>query len=106
MTIGDVIKDGRKKAGLMQKDLAMSILKEDGAPISAPYLNDIEHNRHVPTPHILKQLADTLHLSYEYLLFLAGDLPDDLRDEPATPEAVEAAFQAFRQTLKSQARPE
>jgi transcriptional regulator with XRE-family HTH domain len=101
MPIGNRIKAARKKAGLLQKDLASSILKEDGTPISIPYLSDIEQNRHVPAPHILKQLAAHLHLSYDYLLFLAGDLPDDLKgNESYEPEAVEAAFQAFRRTLK------
>jgi len=45
--------------------------------------------------------------SYEYLLFIAGDLPDDLREDGAyTPEDVEAAFQAFRKTLKERSDAE
>jgi transcriptional regulator with XRE-family HTH domain len=103
MTAGDIISTGRKRAGLTLKEVAAQIMKEDGTPISLSYLNDVEHNRRpAPSPHLLKQLAGTLHLSYEYLLFLAGDLPDDLQDETYTPEAVEAAFQAFRRTLKEQ----
>jgi len=103
MTAGDIISTGRKRAGLTLKEVAAQVVKEDGTPISLSYLNDVEHNRRpAPSPHLLKQLADTLHLSYEYLLFLAGDLPDDLQDDSYTPEAVEAAFQAFRRTLKEQ----
>ncbi len=103
MTVGDIISTGRKRAGLTLKEVAAGVMKEDGVPISISYLNDVEHNRRpAPSPHLLKQLADTLRLSYEYLLFLAGDLPDDLQDGTYTPEAVEAAFQAFRRTLKEQ----
>jgi len=103
MTVGDIIGTGRKRAGLTLKELAARVLKEDGTPISLSYLNDVEHDRRpAPAPHLLKQLADALTLSYDYLLFLAGDLPEDLRDDTYTPEAVEAAFQAFRTTLKQQ----
>lgn len=103
MTVGDIISTGRKRAGLTLKDVASQVMKDDGAAISITYLNDVEHNRRpAPSPALLKQLANTLHLSYEYLLFLAGDLPDDLQDDSYTPEAVEAAFQAFRRTLKEQ----
>jgi transcriptional regulator with XRE-family HTH domain len=102
MTVGDIISTGRKRAGLTQKELAARIVKEDGVPISQPYLNDLEHDRRgaSPAPQLLRQFADALHLSYEYLLFVAGQLPDDLRAEPHTPEEVEAAFHAFRRSLK------
>jgi len=103
MTIGEIISTGRKRAGLTLKELAAQVIKEDGTPISLSYLNDVEHDRRpAPSPRLLKQLADVLHLSYEYLLFIAGDLPEDLRDGTYTPEAVEAAFQAFRTTLREQ----
>lgn len=100
MTIGEIIGTGRRRAGLTLKELAARVLKEDGTPISVSYLNDVEHDRRPPpSPLLLRQLAAALHLSYEYLLFIAGDLPEDLRQGSYTPEAVEAAFQAFRKTL-------
>ncbi len=101
MTVGEIIATGRKRARLTQKEVAARIVKDDGVPISQPYLNDIEHDRRgaSPSPQLLKQFADALHLSYDYLLFTAGQLPDDLRSESYTPEEVEAAFQAFRRTL-------
>lgn len=103
MTVGEVIATGRKRAGLTLKEVAAQVRKEDGIPVSLTYLNDVEHDRRpAPAPHLLRQLADVLHLSYEYLLFLSRDLPEDLYDETATPDAVEAAFQAFRRTLKEQ----
>ncbi len=101
MTVGDIVSTGRKRAGLTLKEVAGQVMKEDGTPISVSYLNDVEHDRRpAPAPHLLKQLADVLHLSYEYLLFLARDLPEDLYDERYTPEDIEAAFQAFRATLR------
>ena len=104
VTIGEIIGTGRKRAGLTLKDLAAQVLKDDGAPVSVSYLNDVEHDRRPPpSPQLLRQIAAALHLSYEYLLFIAGDLPEDLRDTSPTPEAVEAAFTAFRRTLREQA---
>jgi len=103
LTVGEIIGTGRKRAGLTLKELAAQVLKEDGTPVSVSYLNDVEHDRRpAPSPRLLKQLADALHLSAEYLLFIAGDLPEDLREGTYTPDAVEAAFQAFRKTLKEQ----
>ena len=104
VTIGEIIGTGRKRAGMTLKDVAAQVMKDDGTPVSVSYLNDVEHDRRPPpSPQLLKQIAAALHLSYEYLLFIAGDLPEDLRDTSPTPEAVEAAFTAFRRTLKEQA---
>ncbi len=111
MTIGEIIREARQRAGLSQRALAARIIKEDGTPISLPYLNDIERDRrNPPGPALLKQFAAELDLSYEYLLFVAGDFPDDLavlrRDTAAySPERVEAAFQAFRDTLTERDAP-
>jgi transcriptional regulator with XRE-family HTH domain len=109
MTIGRAIIAARKRIGMSQKDLAASVLKEDGIPISAPYLNDIEHDRrNPPSPHLLREFARVLDLSYEYLLFLSGELPDDVRrdTDDISPEDVEAAFQSFRRTLRERSGPE
>ncbi len=103
MSFGQIIAEARKSAGLSQKDLAARIKKEDGGPISAQYLNDIEHDRrNAPPEFLLKKFASELNLSFEYLLFLAGEYPDDLKKEKAAhkPEEVEAAFRAFRKVLK------
>lgn len=105
MTVGEIISTGRKRAGLTLRELAEQVVKEDGAPISLTYLNDVEHDRRpAPSPALLRQLADVLHLSYDYLMFVAGDIPDDLREGTYTPEDVEAAFQAFRTTLHERSR--
>ncbi len=57
-TFGEVIAQARKKANLTQRQLAARIKTEEGKPISAPYLNDIEHNfRHPPRGYLLEQFA-------------------------------------------------
>ena len=47
-TFGTIISEARRAAGLSQKELAAKVKKEDGQPISAQYLNDIEHDRRNP----------------------------------------------------------
>jgi transcriptional regulator with XRE-family HTH domain len=104
MTFGQFIVEARKKAGLSQKDLAAYIKKEDGEAISPQYLNDIEHDRrNPPSKFILEQIAKRLEFPLEYLLFLAGEYPQDIRGTESTlpdPKQVEAAFKAFRRALK------
>ncbi len=104
MRFGQIIADARKKLGLTQKELAARIKKEDGVSISAPYLNDIEHDRrNPPSEYLLRQFARELNLPFEYLLFTAGQYPEDIRKEDSSykPKDVEAAFTAFRKALKS-----
>jgi transcriptional regulator with XRE-family HTH domain len=100
MTFGQTIATARKRIGLSQKDLAERILKDDGTPISAQYLNDIERDRrNPPSEEIIAQFARELDLSVDYLHFLAGQWPADLRQGPYTSDQVAAAFKAFRRTL-------
>lgn len=101
MTFGQLIADARRKADLTQKELAARIRKEDGLTISPQYLNDLERDRrNPPSEFLLKQLARELKLAEDYLLFISGQWPEDLRDSSAPSEQVQAAFQAFRRTLK------
>src|SRR5215468_11994972 len=80
-TFGQVLSEARRASGLSQRELAARILKEDGEPISPQYLNDLERDRrNPPAPHFLKQFSDVLDLPEEYLDFVAGQLPEDLRN--------------------------
>ena len=103
-SFGQVIATARKGARISQKELAARILKEDGTPISPQYLNDLERDRrNPPSEAMLLQLAAELRLAPEYLSFVAGQLPGDLRRLGAageSPERVAAAFQAFRRALR------
>lgn len=101
MSFGSTIAQARRHAAISQKDLASRLLKEDGTPISPQYLNDLERDRrNPPSGHLLGQFARQLQIPEEFLLFLAGQLPDDLRAGSYRPEQVQAAFQAFRRTLQ------
>ena len=103
MTFGQIIAAERKKLGLSQKDLAGRILKEDGTPISPQYLNDIERDRrNAPSEHLIGQLASVLQQDADYLYYIAGQLPVDLRDGSSSKEEVQEAFVAFRSKLNKQ----
>jgi transcriptional regulator with XRE-family HTH domain len=100
-TFGRVIASKRKEMKLSQKELAERILKEDGEPITPQYLNDIEHDRRSPSSdQLVNQFADKLHLKSDYLYFLAGRMPADLRHKKLTPEAVTKAMTAFRRSAR------
>jgi transcriptional regulator with XRE-family HTH domain len=101
MTFGQVVSQARKEMGISQRDLALRILKEDGASISPQYLNDIERDRrNPPGDHLLEQFARELQLDIDYLYFLSGKLPSELRSRTSSPQQVKQAFRAFRCTLR------
>ena len=104
MTFGQIIAAERKKLGLSQKDLAGRILKEDGTPISPQYLNDIERDRrNAPSDYLIGQLASVLQQEdADYLYYIAGQFPGDLRDGSRSKEEVQEAFVAFRSKLNKQ----
>jgi transcriptional regulator with XRE-family HTH domain len=107
-TFGEIVAKARKTLGISQKDLAGRIRKEDGEPISAQYLNDIEHDRRdPPSPFFIEQFARHLKLLTEPLMAAAGRYPADIRDTiaGADPKAVEQAFAAFRKVLREQRTP-
>ena len=100
-SFGQYIAGRRKALKLNQKDVAVRILKEDGTPISAQYLNDVEHDRRkVPPDRILSQLGQALGIPLDVLYFQAERLPPDIKREAASEERVQAAYKAFRRELK------
>ena len=100
-TFGHTLARARKQAGLSQRELAARILKEDGEAISPQYLNDLERDRRNPSSdHLIQQFAKALDLSADYLHYLAGKLPDELRQKNLSEETVKVAFAAFRRPPK------
>lgn len=100
ISLGQAIADARKKAHLSQKELAARIRRGDGKPISAQYLNDIEHNRRSPgSSHLIDQFSKTLGITREYLAYLAGRIPEDIRRAQLDEHRFMEAMQAFRRTL-------
>ncbi len=105
MTFGQIVAEARKQTGLSQKDLAARIIKEDGAPISPQYLNDIERDRrNPPSEYLIGEFASKLNLNPDYLYYVAGQMPQDLRDGSRRPEEVRRAFVAFRKALQTDHR--
>jgi transcriptional regulator with XRE-family HTH domain len=102
VSFGKRISEARKATGISQKALASKITKDDGKPISAQYLNDIEHDRRNAPEYLVLQLAKELNLSADRLFLAAGTMPPDIRENAsrAQNEAVKAAFSAFRRELK------
>jgi DNA-binding XRE family transcriptional regulator len=100
-TFGQTIANARKEKGLSQKQLAALITKEDGASITPQYLNDIEHDRRSPSSdHMVKQFAKVLGQSSNYLSWLVGKLPSDVRRGNVNADRVDQAFLAFRRVLE------
>ncbi len=101
MTFGQTISAARKELGISQRELASRVVKEDGVPISAQYLNDIERERrNAPGEHLLEQFAKELDLEIDYLFFLSGRLPSDMQNAGTSPKKVQEAFKAFRRTIR------
>ena len=99
-TFGQAITQARKAIGLSQKQLAARIIKEDGQPITPQYLNDIEHDRRSPSSdHMVRQFAEVLDRSPDYLSWLVDKLPANMRRDNVTPEKIDKAFVAFRRVL-------
>lgn len=101
ITFGQLITKERKKRGLSQKELASMITKEDGSPISAQYLNDIERDRrNPPGDFLLNEFARVLELDEEVLYYLADGIPADIRKQSDDPQVITEAFRAFRRTIR------
>jgi transcriptional regulator with XRE-family HTH domain len=102
MSFGEAVAAARKKKQLSQKQLAALIIKEDGAPISPQYLNDIERDRrNPPGDFLLEQFAKTLEVPEEYFYYLAHQIPPKYRgDAPDNPARIRAAFEAFARSYK------
>jgi transcriptional regulator with XRE-family HTH domain len=102
-TFGRAIAEARKAKLLSQKELAARIKKEDGNPISAQYLNDIERDRrNAPSEALIIQFASELNIDKDYLCLLAGAVPRDLSGliSDAEPRVVSNACRLFRRTIK------
>lgn len=99
-TLGQTIADARKELKLSQKELAAKINREDeDGSITPQYLNDIEHDRRVPTSFLIGQIAAVLKIDADYLHFLAGRVPEDLRRLTVDQKRFADSMVAFRRSL-------
>jgi transcriptional regulator with XRE-family HTH domain len=100
-TFGRAISQARKKLGWSQKELASKVRREDGEAISPQYLNDIEHDRRSPSSdHMVQQFAETLELAADWLYYLAGRFPADVRGKNLSEKEVKNLMVAFRRDPK------
>lgn len=84
--------------GLSQKELAEKIKREEGGSISSQYLNDIEHDRRNPSSdHIIHQIARILNIGTDYIYYLAGRVPPDVRQANLPKCVIEENYAALRQ---------
>src|ERR1700738_258213 len=96
-TFGGAIAEARKSKSWSLKDLASKVLREDEEPISPQYLNDIEHDRRSPSSdRMVQQFADALGMDPDWLYYLAGRFPEDVRDKKLSEKQVAEAMVAFR----------
>jgi len=97
MTFGRAISKARKEKGLNLKDVASRIRREDGQTISPQYLNDIEHDRRSPSSdHMVQQFAEVLEINRDWLYYLAGRFPEDVRRQQLSEKEVAQRMVAFR----------
>lgn len=96
-TFGGAIAEARKAKGWSLKDLSSRIFREDDEAISPQYLNDIEHDRRSPSSdRMVQQFADVLGMNRDWLYYLAGRFPEDVRGSKLTEKEVAEAMLAFR----------
>lgn len=94
-SLGQVVREARLAKKLTQRELAERVKKEDGTPITPQYLNDIEFDRRTPSEFVARTLAKALDLDPDFLIVLAGFIPEDVRKK-VTEEAVKDAMSLFR----------
>jgi transcriptional regulator with XRE-family HTH domain len=97
ITFGSYIAQARKKLTMSQKELAARVFREEGEAISPQYLNDIERDRRNPSSdHLIQQFSAALNISADYLHYLAGKLPEEIRKKNLSEQDVSEFFMAFR----------
>lgn len=100
ITFGRAISKARKEKGWSLKDLASQVRRADGQTISPQYLNDIEHDRRRPSSdHMVQQFIDVLAINSDWLYYLAGRFPEDVRRPQYSEQEVEQGMVAFRRSV-------
>jgi transcriptional regulator with XRE-family HTH domain len=100
-TLGDFIRMQRDIADLSLRQLA------DLADVSSAYLSQVERGLYQPSAHVLKSVAEALHVSVESLYARAGLLDDEEGravtveeaiglDERLTPDQKDALLRVYR----------
>jgi transcriptional regulator with XRE-family HTH domain len=97
ITFGRAVRKARKDKGWNLRDVASRILREDGQSISPQYLNDIEHARRSPfSDHMVQQFSAALDIDCDWLYYLVGRFPEDVRLQRLSEIEVVQRMAAFR----------
>jgi transcriptional regulator with XRE-family HTH domain len=102
-SLGQLILEKRKAIQLTQRQAASRIRKPDGKPISAVYLNDIEHDRRSPSSdHLIKQFAKALDIPMEVLYLATRRIPPTYVSTHSSDDEKKVihAFEAFQAALR------
>ncbi len=97
-SFGKIILEARKKKGLILRECAALIIKEDGKPITFQYLNELENDRRTPSEHIIKQLSLVLDIPVEYLYVYAEMFPKGI-NKHASQDKIVTAFKTFVESI-------
>lgn len=100
-TLGQFVVAKRKERGLSQKEFAAQIKNRDEKPISATYLNYLEHDRGKPPDYLLDQFAEVLKVERDVFYFWTQRMPPDIKPGEADEQQIIAAYRALRRELKS-----
>jgi len=99
LTFGRTITIARKKKGLLLRECAAQILKDDMTPISVQYLSDIENDRRTAPPeYIIEQLAAVLDIPIEVLCYYGRLLPRNYV-KSVSHETIISAYGAFLEVI-------
>jgi transcriptional regulator with XRE-family HTH domain len=71
LSLGQVVREARGRAGLSLRELSKRISK------TPSYLSDIENDRRVPSEEVLRGLGSVLHLQFDDMMARAGRLGED-----------------------------
>jgi transcriptional regulator with XRE-family HTH domain len=94
-TFGSFVCTKRQALEMTQKDLAIAL------SLSPQYLNDIEHDRRSPSDAgFIEKLASVLRMTdkVDYLYYLAGKIPEDIRLQNLQPDDVVSVMRSFRRS--------
>jgi transcriptional regulator with XRE-family HTH domain len=80
--LGDFIRTQRRLAQLSLRQLS------ELANVSDAYLSQVERGLYEPSAHVLKSVAEALHVSAETFYRRAGLLEDDAPGPPSVEEAI------------------
>lgn len=92
ITIHNLIADKRKKLNKTLRE----VTNETG--ISIQFLSDIEHERRNPGDWQVEKLAKALKLDSDYMFFLLGKLPLDIKGNSLSQKQVERIMKQIRLT--------